>query len=98
MKEPRPLTLDSTATMRRGPQMWAAAFRELMPALADAPSLHGSYSLDNSSVRIYGPDQGFLECNLADAECRRQSALSGSTAGHDPQLLGLHHTNIASLA
>ena len=83
MQEPRPLTLDSTATLPGGQQMWAVAFQELMPALADASSLHASYSLGNSSVRIYAPDQGFLDCTLADAECWRQPALSGFTQGHD---------------
>ena len=86
-----PLTLDSTTSTPGGPQLWAAALRELMPALADAPSFHGSYSLGNSSVFIYGFDQGFLDCKLAGAACWRPSVMSGSTQGHDSQLLGLHH-------
>ena len=86
-----PLTLDSTTKMPRGPQLWATAFRELMPALADVPSLQGSYSLGSSSLYVYGSDQGFLNCNLAGAECWRQSALFGSTQGNDSELLGLRH-------
>ena len=86
-----PLTLNSTAKMPRVPQLWGTAFRELLPAVADAPSFHGSYSLGNSSLYVYGSDQGFLNCNLAGAECWRQSALSGSTRGNDTELLGLRH-------
>ena len=91
VKKHPPLTLGTFVTMPRGHQLWAAAFRELMPALADGPSFHGSHSLANSSVHIYGPNEGFLDCNVAGAECWRQSALSGSTHRHDSQLLGLLH-------
>ena len=74
-----------------GHQLWAAAFRELMPALADMPSFDGSHNLANSSVHIYRIDEGFLDCSLAGPECQHQSALFGSTHGHNLQLLGLHH-------
>ena len=86
VKEHPPLTLGTYATMPAGHQLWAAALRELMPALADAPSFHGSHSLANSSVHIYGPNEGFLTCNVAGADCWRQSALLGSTYGRDQPL------------
>ena len=86
-----PLTLDSTAKVPRGPQLWATALQELMPALVDVPSFHGSYSLGSSSLYVYGFGQGFLNCNLAGAECWRQSALFGSTQGNNSELLGLRH-------
>ena len=94
VKEHPPLTLGTYATMPAGHQLWAAALRELMPALADAPSFHGSHSLANSSVHIYGPNEGFLTCNVAGADCWRQSALLGSTYGHDSQILGLQNITL----
>ena len=91
MKEHRPLTSDSRAAVPRGHQLWAAALRELMPGLADAPSFQGSHSLANSSVRVFGPGEGFPDCDSADAECQHQSKLPNPTHGQDLQLLGLHH-------
>lgn len=91
MKEHPPLTLDSTAATPRGHQLWAAAFRELMPVLADAPSFHGSHSLANSSVRVFGPGEGFPDCDWADAECQHRSTFQDPTHGQASQLLGLHY-------
>ena len=91
MKEPPPLTLDSSAATPKGHQLWAAAFRELMPGLADAPSFHGSHSLANSSVRVFGPGEGFPDCDWADAECQHRSSLQNPSLEQDSQLLGLHH-------
>ena len=97
MKEHPPLTVDSSAAAPRGHQLWAAAFRELMPGLADAPSFHGSHSLANSSVRVFGPGEGFPDCDWADAECQHRSTLQNPTQGQDSQPLGLHH-HFADLA
>ena len=97
MKEHPPVALDSSAATPRGHQLWAAAFRELIPGLADAPSFHGSHSLANSSVRVFGPSEGFPDCDWADAECQHRSTLQNPINGQDLQLLGLHH-QFANLA